>query len=84
MSVQNGINNVLLVDKLLLRVQVYLNISLHALHAWLGSMSERIEIRASTINELHAQSVKSSTCDQASDFSDGCPLKILVSGLQVL
>ena len=81
MSVQNGINNVILVDKLLLRVQVYLNISLHA---WLGSMSEKIEIRASTIDALHAQRVKSSTCDQESDFSDGCPLKILVSGLQVL
>ena len=47
-------------------------------------MSERIEIRASTIDALHAQRVKNSTCDQESDFSDGCPLKILVSGLQVL
>ena len=83
MSVQNNsIYNDLLVDKLLLRVQVYLNISLHA---WLlGSMSEKIEIRASTIDAFHAQRVKSSTCDQESDFSDGCPLKILVSGLQVL
>ena len=82
MSVQNNsIYNDLLVDKLLLRVQVYLNISIHA---WLGSMSEKIEIRASTIDALQAKRVKSSTCDQESYFSDGCPLKILVSGLQVL